>query len=96
MQTRFVVVPAVPMEKETFPRPIGYTGASGAGFDLYDTHCKIRLALNCPTRAEADYECARRNGQNSASGSSNAEAGSRCVGRESSPEGRGSRFAGHG
>ena len=96
MQTRFVVVPAVPKEKETFPRPIGFPGASGAGFDLYDTHYKIRLALNCPTRAEADYECARRNGQNCASGSNDAEAESRCVGRESSPEGRGFRCAGHG
>ncbi|MGE8059508.1 hypothetical protein [Pseudomonas sp. NPDC089547] len=66
MQTRFVVVPAVPQEKEQFPRRIGVPAAIGAGYDLYDTHGKTRLALNYPTRAEAEFDCASRNTQEGA------------------------------
>lgn len=69
MQTRFVVIPAVPQEKEQFPRRIGVPAALGAGYDLYDTYCKIRLSLSYPTRAEADYDCAFRNSQGCAQGS---------------------------
>ncbi|KAF4559885.1 hypothetical protein HBJ16_002494, partial [Pseudomonas sp. CES] len=39
---RFVVIPAVPTEKETFPRRLGFPSALGEGYDLYDTHDKIR------------------------------------------------------
>lgn len=81
MEIRFVVVPAVPTEKEIFPRRIGVPSASGAGYDLYDNHSKTRLILNFPTRAEADYECARRNNQYGASGSTFTEGGSRYIGR---------------
>ncbi|NIF29493.1 hypothetical protein F3J44_24405 [Pantoea sp. Tr-811] len=63
MQTRFVVIPAMPQEKEQFPRRTGVPAAVGAGYDLYDTYGKIRLAFNYPTRAEAEYDCASRNGQ---------------------------------
>ncbi|MFK0093574.1 hypothetical protein [Pseudomonas sp. NPDC090592] len=61
MQRRFVVVPALPIDKEIFPRRIGILCASGSGFDLYDTHDKTRLVLNISTRAEAECECAYRN-----------------------------------
>lgn len=54
MQTRFVVIPAMPQEEEQFPRRIGVPAAPGAGYDLYDTHGKTRLAFNYPTRAEAE------------------------------------------
>ncbi len=69
MQTRFVVIPALPQEREHFPRRIGVPAAIGAGYDLYDTHGKTRLALNYPTRAEAEYDCASRNSQEGALGS---------------------------
>ena len=62
MQTRFVVVPALPLEKEYLPRSAGFPKALGKGYDLYDTQDKLRLTLNFPTRAEADYACACRNG----------------------------------
>ncbi|MFK0033757.1 hypothetical protein [Pseudomonas monteilii] len=68
MQTRFVVIPAVPQEREQLPRRIGVPAATGAGYDLYDTHGKTRLALNYTTRAEAEYDCASRNSQEGASG----------------------------
>lgn len=96
MQMRFVVVPAVPTEKEIFPRRIGVPNASGAGFDLYDNHSKTRLVLNFPTHAEADYECARRNNQFGASGSTCTEGDSSYIGRELGFEGAGSRCVGHG
>ncbi len=58
---RFVVIPAVPTEKETFPRRLGFPSALGEGYDLYDTHDKIRLTMGFPTRAEAEFECSMRN-----------------------------------
>ncbi|HDS1733241.1 hypothetical protein [Pseudomonas sp. BP8] len=61
MQTRFVVVPAVPREKELFPRRTGFPTALSDGYDLYDTQEKIRLSFNYSTRAEAEYECEYRN-----------------------------------
>jgi hypothetical protein len=61
MQTRFVVVPAVPLKKETFPRRHGFASVLGDGYDLYDTQEKIRLVVNFSTRAEAEYECSLRN-----------------------------------
>ncbi|MCE0882875.1 MULTISPECIES: hypothetical protein [Pseudomonas putida group] len=68
MQTRFVVIPAMPQEKEQFPRRIGVPAVLGAGYDLYDTHGKTRLVLNYPTQAEAEYACASRNSQEGAQG----------------------------
>ncbi|MBK4997981.1 hypothetical protein IAE37_000257 [Pseudomonas sp. S31] len=70
MQTRFVVVPAVPLEKELFPRRIGFPSGPGAGYDLYDTRDKVRVNLNVATRAEAECECTLRNAQQGVSGSS--------------------------
>ncbi|WP_406821862.1 hypothetical protein ACJA3S_11060 [Pseudomonas sp. KnCO4] len=61
MQTRFVVVPAVPIKKETYPRRLGFPAALGEGYDLYDTQDKVRLSLNLPTRAQAEFECECRN-----------------------------------
>lgn len=61
MQTRFVVVPAVPLQKEVYPRRLGFPAALGEGYDLYDTLEKVRLSVNFPTRAQAEFECACRN-----------------------------------
>ncbi len=68
MQTRFVVTPAVPQEKEQFPRRIGVPAVLGAGYDLYDTNSKTRLVLNYPTQGEAEYACASRNSQEDVEG----------------------------
>lgn len=69
MQRRYVVVPAVSVEKEIFPRRVGIPSAAGEGYDLYDTEGKIRLSLSIPTRAEADYECSLRNDDQGSGGS---------------------------
>ncbi|MFJ4156650.1 hypothetical protein ACIPZF_17855 [Pseudomonas sp. NPDC089752] len=69
MQARYVVIPAFPQERERLPRRVGVACEVGTGYDLYDTHDKIRLSLNLPTRAEADYQCASRNSQAGADGS---------------------------
>ncbi|MFP3446410.1 MULTISPECIES: hypothetical protein [unclassified Pseudomonas] len=61
MQTRFVVVPAVPINREVYPRRLGFPAALGEGYDLYDTQEKMRLSLNFSTRAQAEFECACRN-----------------------------------
>ncbi|WP_433690822.1 hypothetical protein [Pseudomonas monteilii] len=61
MQTRFVVVPAVPLQKEIYPRRHGFPAVLGEGYDLYDTQDKMRLSLNFPTRAAAEFECLCRN-----------------------------------
>lgn len=62
MQPRFVIVPAVPIEKERVYTAVRmYTGAAFGGFDIYDTLEKNRLTPSYPTRADAESECARRN-----------------------------------
>lgn len=61
MQTRFVVVPAVPLKKEIYPRSLGFPATLATGYDLYDTQEKLRLSLNYPTRAEAEFQCSSRN-----------------------------------
>lgn len=68
MQTRFVVIPAMPQEKEQFPRRIGVPTVLGAGYDLYDTHGKTRLVSNYPTQAEAEHACTSRSIREGAEG----------------------------
>ncbi len=58
MQPRFVIVPAVPIENESFQ--IGnrfYAATSSGGFDIYDNQEKIRLKRDFPNRAKAIEEC---------------------------------------
>lgn len=63
MQPRFVVVPAVPIEKDAVKRGSHfYSKIICAGFDIYDNHDKTRLNTSFSTRADAEHECARRNG----------------------------------
>jgi hypothetical protein len=62
MQPRFVIVPAVPVEKERVQTTVRmYARAAFGGFDIYDTLEKYRLKPSYPTRADAESECARRN-----------------------------------
>ncbi|MFJ4346614.1 hypothetical protein [Pseudomonas sp. NPDC089401] len=64
MQPRFVVVPAVPVEKDLIPRREPLLSRLVAdGFDLYDTQAKMRLCQGFLTRREAEAECVRLNGQ---------------------------------
>ncbi|HAB03926.1 MAG TPA: hypothetical protein DCE25_13815 [Pseudomonas sp.] len=55
MQTRFVIVPAVPIEKDCF-KPIArsYAAAVTAGFDIYDNLEKLRLKPSYSTRSLAE------------------------------------------
>ncbi|WP_028694005.1 hypothetical protein [Pseudomonas cremoricolorata] len=63
MQQRFVIVPALPMEKDVFQRKAqAWSGAPVARFDLYDNQEKQRLTLSLQSRPDAEAECFRRNG----------------------------------
>ncbi|GLO46554.1 hypothetical protein [Pseudomonas putida] len=55
MQTRFVIVPAVPVERESFQSGSRFyaTTVSG-GFDIYDNQAKLRLKPSYPTRSLAE------------------------------------------
>lgn len=67
MQPRFVVVPAVPIEKDLIPRRDRFLARLVVdGFDLYDTHEKLRLSQGFLTRREAEAECLRLNRQRQA------------------------------
>lgn len=62
MQQRFVIVPALPIEKDVYKRTNRtWASALGAGFDLYDNQEKRRLPLSLPSRPDAEAECVRRN-----------------------------------
>lgn len=67
MQTRFVIVPAVPVEKESFRIGTRYYAATVCGgFDIYDNHGKERLKPSYPSKAEAEQHCLRMNAEASA------------------------------
>lgn len=58
MQPRFVIVPAVPIENESFQ--IGsrfYANTISGGFDIYDNQEKIRLKRGLANRSLAVAEC---------------------------------------
>lgn len=62
MLARFVIVPAVPIEQESFRQGIRHcaTTTSG-GFDIYDNQEKMRLKPSYPCRASADAACTTMN-----------------------------------
>lgn len=68
MQPRFVIVPAVPIEQETFRSGTRFyaTTVSG-GFDLYDNQEKMRLKPSYPRKEEAITHCARMNAEHNSS-----------------------------
>ncbi|AJQ47342.1 hypothetical protein D3C76_629610 [compost metagenome] len=64
MQTRFVIVPAVPIEKESFR--VGsrfYAATVCGGFDIYDNQAKERLKPSYPSRTAAQVQCEQLNKQ---------------------------------
>ncbi|MFQ6572156.1 hypothetical protein [Pseudomonas sp. UM16] len=64
MQPRFVIVPAVPIEQESFRTGTRYyaTTVSG-GFDIYDNQEKGRLKPSYLEKEEAIKHCARMNAE---------------------------------
>jgi hypothetical protein len=55
MQTRFVIVPAVPLERESFQIGSRYYSATvSGGFDIYDNQEKTRLRPSYATRSQAE------------------------------------------
>ncbi|MFZ5935337.1 hypothetical protein ACOKS3_10905 [Pseudomonas sp. HS6-2] len=55
MQTRFVIVPAVPIEKESFQAGSRFYAATiSGGFDIYDNQEKLRLKPSYSTRSLAE------------------------------------------
>lgn len=64
MQPRFVLVPAVPVESNSFR--VGtrfYAETVSAGFDIYDNQEKERLKHQFPTRQEGVEVCAKMNAE---------------------------------
>ncbi|UPK88942.1 hypothetical protein [Pseudomonas sp. A2] len=62
MLPRYVIVPAIPIEKEIFR--IGsrfYAETVPGGFDIYDNQKKERLKPTFPTREAAEMECKKEN-----------------------------------
>ncbi|WP_422419085.1 hypothetical protein [Pseudomonas sp. PSXD-163] len=64
MQSRFVIVPAVPIEEQSFRSGVRFyaTTVSG-GFDIYDNTKKLRLKPSYPSRAEAEEQCREMNAE---------------------------------
>lgn len=64
MISRFVVVPAIPVETESI-REGGrfYCKTAPIEFNLYDNQDKQRLQPNYPSRQEAEAECQRLNAE---------------------------------
>ncbi|WP_082432341.1 hypothetical protein [Pseudomonas sp. NBRC 111124] len=55
MQSRFVIVPAVPIEKESFQSGSRFYSATvSGGFDIYDNQEKLRLKPSYPTKSLAE------------------------------------------
>ena len=55
MQSRIVIVPAVPVEKESFQSGSRFYAATvSGGFDIYDNQEKLRLKPSYATRSQAE------------------------------------------
>ena len=55
MQSRFVIVPAVPVEKQSFHSGSRFYAATvSGGFDIYDNQEKLRLKPSYATRSLAE------------------------------------------
>lgn len=62
MQSRFVVVPAVPIEGESFRSGKQfYASTTSAGFDIYDNQEKLRIKKQYANRGVAEVACMQMN-----------------------------------
>ncbi|WAB95729.1 hypothetical protein OSW16_14210 [Pseudomonas putida] len=62
MQPRFVIVPAVPIERESF-RVAGryYAAIVSGGYDIYDNQAKERLKPSYSSKEDAQVQCRQMN-----------------------------------
>lgn len=64
MQSRFVIVPAVPIEGQAFRIGTRYYAATiSGGFDIYDNQEKERLKRGFVNRSEAAAACDKLNAE---------------------------------
>ncbi|MFV3383277.1 hypothetical protein [Pseudomonas sp. NY15354] len=64
MQSRFVIVPAIPKDQDSFRVGVRfYATTVSDGFDIYDNQDKIRIKRGFSSRAAAEQECARMNAE---------------------------------
>lgn len=62
MLPRFVLVPALPFDRETSRFGMRcYTQALSSEFDIYDNREKVRLKMGYPDRAAGEKACAKMN-----------------------------------
>ncbi|AHC84194.1 MULTISPECIES: hypothetical protein [Pseudomonas putida group] len=64
MQPRFVIVPAVPIENESFQ--VGnrfYAATTSGGFDIYDNQEKVRIKRGFSSRSTGESECKKMNAE---------------------------------
>ncbi|MFJ2983051.1 MULTISPECIES: hypothetical protein [unclassified Pseudomonas] len=62
MQPRFVIVPAVPIERDAFRVGARYYAATVCGgFDIYDNQAKERLTPSYPSKVDAEVQCRQLN-----------------------------------
>ncbi|MGH8381718.1 hypothetical protein [Pseudomonas sp.] len=68
MLPRFVIVPAVPIEQESFRAGTRfYAKTVSGGFDIYDNQEKVRLKPSYLGKEEALTHCARMNAEHTSS-----------------------------
>lgn len=64
MLQRFVLVPAIPVDREPFRVERQYYEQSVfSGFDIYDNREKVRLKTGFPDRAVGEKACAQMNAE---------------------------------
>lgn len=62
MNTRFIVIPAIPIETGSVRNGTRFYCETGpTGFNIYDNDEKLRSKVAYQTRSEADGECQRLN-----------------------------------
>ncbi|NUT74893.1 hypothetical protein HNO86_07540 [Pseudomonas sp. C1C7] len=66
MQKRFVLLPSIPVERETFrARVRNHAQADPDGFDIYDNMKKERLKKGYSDRADGEAACIKLNADSS-------------------------------
>lgn len=62
MQPRYVIVPALPKDKDHYRRGVRiYATTACDGFDIYDNMEKIRLQFHFQNRRDAESQCSSLN-----------------------------------
>ena len=62
MQPRYVIVPALPKDKNQSQRGVNPQSAPNSeGFDIYDNVEKLRMEFHFESRAAAELQCTKLN-----------------------------------